>query len=194
MGTAVVFAITVGEQLLEVYCVLVNRFHYTMDVAMAILLVLLFYTNGSISVAAKWWVNHPRKHEQGISAERRKRIQEALHENDPEAADAVVVLSPEQLRSDGDVFVPPCCIPFCCFSGGQHIFSDTEVRSFLEHSILTPRHLEALDDMCIRTTTLAETAAKHEPVQGKYLRLSDQSAAPTLLTSVQQMRSDKGEA
>lgn len=162
---AFVFAITVGEQMLEVYCVLLNRFHYTMDVAMAILLVFLFYTNGSISVVAKWWVLYPRKRDRELSQESRMQIQNALEETDPELANAVVVLRAEDLQSDGDVFVPPCCVPFCCFAGGQHIFSDVELRSFMEHSHVTPSRLEALDGMFIRTQTMADELARTQQLQ-----------------------------
>ena len=33
--------------------VIANRFHYTMDVMMAILLTLLIYTSGPVAIAAK---------------------------------------------------------------------------------------------------------------------------------------------
>lgn len=49
--------LAVTEQALEVYLVLKNRFHYTMDVVMAILITFLFYTNGTVSMVADWWTN-----------------------------------------------------------------------------------------------------------------------------------------
>jgi len=52
----VVMAITMGEQIVEVYFVLLNRFHYTMDVVMAILFTFLFFTNGAIAEFTKKWV------------------------------------------------------------------------------------------------------------------------------------------
>merc|ERR1712100_188405 len=49
---SVVFGI---DQLLEISAVLMNRFHYTMDIIMALLLVLLWYTNGPMSIFSQWW-------------------------------------------------------------------------------------------------------------------------------------------
>merc|ERR1712194_918815 len=47
--------IVLAEQCLEVYLVLKNRFHYTMDVIMALILVALLYTNAVFTVSAKRW-------------------------------------------------------------------------------------------------------------------------------------------
>jgi len=39
----------------DVILILMNRFHYTMDVILALVLVLLVYTNGAIQVFVRWW-------------------------------------------------------------------------------------------------------------------------------------------
>lgn len=104
----IVGLIAVGEQVVEVYCVLLNRFHYTMDVAMAIMLTFLFYTNGSIAVAEKWWVSW------GVAKNADFDVEDPL-----------------SLDSHGDVLVPPCCVPFCCLTGGQHIYSDDDVKRMI---------------------------------------------------------------
>ena len=40
---------------LEIFLVLSNRFHYTTDVVLAVLLTFLWYTSAPICIAAKWW-------------------------------------------------------------------------------------------------------------------------------------------
>merc|ERR1719261_1209281 len=49
--------VLLGEQLMEIVLVIENRFHYTMDVAMALVLTLLFFTSGPVNIAAKRWEN-----------------------------------------------------------------------------------------------------------------------------------------
>lgn len=50
-----VASLAVAEQGYEVYCVLINRFHYTLDVLLAIVLSMLFFTNGVIARWSKKW-------------------------------------------------------------------------------------------------------------------------------------------
>jgi len=50
-----VASVAVIEQCYEVYCVLVNRFHYSLDVILAIILSMLFFTNGAIARWSKSW-------------------------------------------------------------------------------------------------------------------------------------------
>ena len=45
------------QQVLEITLVLENRFHYTMDVVMAIIITLLIYSTGPVAIAAKSWQN-----------------------------------------------------------------------------------------------------------------------------------------
>merc|ERR1740115_716470 len=61
-----VYIVCIAEQMIEIVLVLRNRFHYTMDVAMALLLSLLFFTNGTIGVVARKWYFWKRtfKHDQ----------------------------------------------------------------------------------------------------------------------------------
>lgn len=40
---------------LDVILILMNRFHYTMDVMLALFLVLLVHTNGVIAIFVRWW-------------------------------------------------------------------------------------------------------------------------------------------
>lgn len=50
-----VSALAIGQQVGEIYYVLLSRFHYTSDVVVALMLTFLFYTNGAISIFAKQW-------------------------------------------------------------------------------------------------------------------------------------------
>jgi len=86
-----------------------NQFHYTMDAVMTISLVLLLYTNAPVTVAAKWWSGQHLDDEGGD----RKELRQHLKTN---------------LNSDGDIFIPPCCVPFCCMWGRYHVYGDNKVR------------------------------------------------------------------
>jgi len=132
---ALVVSITVGQQSVEIYFVILNRFHYTSDVAMAILLTLLFFTNGSISIVAKSWRNLGASEAvwgtkaaltPSTATSVRKQL-EVLREET--GIDDLVVMRASDVKSMGDVLVPPCCVPFCCFRGRHHILSDNDIRN-----------------------------------------------------------------
>jgi hypothetical protein len=76
-----VYIVCISEQVIEIVLVLRNRFHYTMDVAMALLLSLLFFTNATIGVVARKWYFWGRtfKHDREDDAIKRQRTQ-ALHD------------------------------------------------------------------------------------------------------------------
>merc|ERR1719401_1786366 len=83
--TAIV-ALTVSEQLLEIYVVTLDRFHYTMDVYMALVVTFLIYTNVvPARVAKKWW-----------------RL--GGYSEEPGGPDAKI----RKLKSQSEVFVPEC--------------------------------------------------------------------------------------
>jgi len=98
----------VGEQVLEVYEVLKSRFHYSMDVLVAIVITFLVFTNSAVCIAAKSWVMW--------------RAPASV-----DTSDSVFRL----FRSSGDVFIPICCIPFCCVPNRQHMFDDSDVEDLL---------------------------------------------------------------
>jgi len=122
-----VMILCVGEQILEVTLVLQNRFHYTMDVFMAILLTMLIYTNGTVSVFAKWWFHwepgqedkEDELHEQRMS-ELPPEVTAWLEKNHHDWA----LVPKAEVRSEGDVWTPICCVPFCFFWGRTHLVSD----------------------------------------------------------------------
>jgi hypothetical protein len=57
----VMYVVCITEQTVEIVLVLWNRFHYTLDVVLAIILTLLFFTNGSIAIVARNWYLFHRK-------------------------------------------------------------------------------------------------------------------------------------
>ena len=69
-----------------------------MDVAVALIFVFLFYSNPAIAIMAEWWT--------GIIQlpPGRPKLKEPLEGHD-----------------QGDLMVPPCCIPFCFIQGRYHI-------------------------------------------------------------------------
>merc|ERR1719401_3422487 len=94
--TAIV-ALTVSEQLLEIYVVTLDRFHYTMDVFMALVVTFLIFTNVvPARVAKAWW--------------RCGWYSDAVEKN-PEK-----YIKSRTLKSQSEVFVPECCVPFCMFA------------------------------------------------------------------------------
>merc|ERR1712137_1085237 len=40
----------------DLYLILVNHFHYTVDVLLAIMVTLLLYTNAGVSILTDWWL------------------------------------------------------------------------------------------------------------------------------------------
>jgi len=95
------------QQSIEVGMVLQNRFHYTSDVFLAILLTFLWYTSAPICIAAKWWAG----------------LGEA--EYNYEIKD-MVLIPREALQAD--VWLPTFCVPFCCLTGSHHVISDRSLH------------------------------------------------------------------
>jgi len=71
----------------DLYLIVVNHFHYTVDVVVAIMLTLLFYTNSALAVFTDWFVDVWEPDNQRHTIE------------------------------DGMIWIPPFCFPFCCFNG-----------------------------------------------------------------------------
>jgi len=110
----------IGEQCLEIYFVERTRFHYTMDVVMAMVMVFLVFTNGPIAVFAKQW------EQRGLRLLQGRQQMPNPH------------MTAEQLGEDmhwwnsrGDIFIPPCCVPFCCFAGREHLYSDRQLHDIV---------------------------------------------------------------
>jgi len=72
----------------DLYLIVINHFHYTVDVALSLVLTLLLYTNAGIAIFTDWFVEVG----EGSSNER-------------------------YTTDNGMIWIPPFCIPFCFFNG-----------------------------------------------------------------------------
>jgi len=112
------------QQSLEIYFVLLNRFHYTTDIVMAVVLTFLLYMNGSIAMCAKCWrnlfVSFPRNWTSDIrwhAFDRRKDDERRIWET--------------ALNSSGTIYIPFCCSPRWFQSTRQHIFTDDDLTDLM---------------------------------------------------------------
>jgi len=143
--------ITIGEQAIEIYAVEKSRFHYTSDIIVALIMTFLLYTNGVIAVASKMWSVHGweqvmilkeyynkigKRHTEWDDCE-----DSAEMNSDNDNFDKVITQQTESggwkhLVSGGDIFIPPCCIPCCCYSGREHIYSDRKIKNIIDKFVL----------------------------------------------------------
>jgi len=122
------YAICIAEQCLEFALVIHNRFHYTLDVVMAIVMTLLVFTSSPVCIAAKWWAS---------DKQHAKPAKEAVKDFDrfeklaKEAKEHGFILIPaEEMRSEADIWLPVFCVPFCCLHGRHHLVSDAIYRKW----------------------------------------------------------------
>jgi len=132
---AFVITFCLGEQILEATLVLKDRFHYTMDVVMAVLLTFLWFTSAPVILAARKWANWDGPFAKGSVEETHGSVAETedqiMHmpwykeHFHPESQFRVVhVGSHDAYGEHGDLEVPRCCIPFCCCPGRHHLVRD----------------------------------------------------------------------
>lgn len=136
------------EQAIEIYAVEKSHFHYTSDIIVSLLMTFLFYTNGVIAISAKRWagmhLNHARDFFQiefkmftdkitGDEWDIQEDIAESLEANGAVPNAPKVPKNWAALVSGGDIFIPPCCLPFCCLAGREHIYSDGQIKHILEN-------------------------------------------------------------
>lgn len=117
--------LAIGEQTVEIYCVLKSRFHYSMDIAMAVLVTFLFYTNSVVAIFAKQW---EFRGFHLFGGPREKFTPNPIEPSGRRFRDK------EMWVSAGDVYVPICCVPFCLLQGRGHLYTDNGlVRIFEEY-------------------------------------------------------------
>ncbi|CAE8740252.1 unnamed protein product, partial [Polarella glacialis] len=98
-----------GMVCLDVIMILANRFHYTMDVILAIVITLAFYTNGAVAVFVDWWAD-------------KLWLPHLDHALCPECNRPGGRKSlPDRLHHEGEMMIPPCCVPFCGFQGRYQV-------------------------------------------------------------------------
>lgn len=83
--------------LVDVCLILMNRFHYTIDVILAVVLTLLFYTNGAIAIAVEHLAAEDKNEKCDCG---RKKVEPT---------------------DESEFMLPPCCVPFCTISGRYYI-------------------------------------------------------------------------
>lgn len=144
--------LTILQQSFEVVAIEVSHFHYTTDVVVAFMMTFLIYTNSVICVSAECWTRtvvdkfslsyFKQMVGLGSSVGSNGSVAKAfdcdlenlsLEELELKSdLDAWVL---DHMDSKADVFIPFCCVPFCCFSGREHMFSDDHVdRLMREHA------------------------------------------------------------
>lgn len=142
--------LSVGEQLIEISIVEETRFHYTSDVVTALVMTFLFYTNGAIAVSAKRWSQDGLKPLMALPAAARVYFYsrkvgddwDAVQDDSEQAESPAVRLEREfkpswrRLVSKADIFIPPCCVPFCCLAGREHIYSDRMVKDIVDAFVI----------------------------------------------------------
>jgi len=87
--------------ILDVVLILMNQFHYTVDVFLALFAVYLFYTNALVARAATWWATELWVPQHNLLYAGRMSATSFL----------------------GNVMNPPCfcCLPFCFMSDRYHV-------------------------------------------------------------------------
>jgi len=138
-----------GVVLADVILMLMNRFHYTIDVFLAILIVYLYYTNAPLARAVDWWSD-----ELWV----------------PKNKQRLVELSTKSYKS-GEVMIPPCfpCPPFCLMYGRYYLTKE-DADSSTDRLIFTylMTHPEEFAD-------LLELAANHEDNESRYRGVDSES-------------------
>eukprot|EP00929_Paragymnodinium_shiwhaense_P011979 TRINITY_DN11846_c0_g1_i2.p1 TRINITY_DN11846_c0_g1~~TRINITY_DN11846_c0_g1_i2.p1 ORF type:complete len:491 (+),score=52.44 TRINITY_DN11846_c0_g1_i2:137-1609(+) len=146
------------QQSLEIYLVLRNRFHYTSDIVMAVLITFLFYTNSSICVNSKSWKHwdghlqhlwgysrmHADRHSALVDLHTKvedKHVREWLEEH----KEKYHLVVGKRFQPEGDILVPVCCVPFCFQHGIQHIISD---HHYIEWSESTVKQCTMVEETC----------------------------------------------
>lgn len=122
--------------LADITLILLNKFHYSIDVVLAIIVVFLYYTNAAISRSVAWW------------------------------ADEVWVpkgnrLAVKSYSGNGEIFIPPCFCPFCLMSG-RYTIQNTSNESFLQHATSIYHANLAVDDPESFFDHLHKVVAFHE--------------------------------
>jgi len=115
--------LTAAEQAVEIWAVLSDRFHYSMDILMAIVITFLFYTNGAMCTAAKYWVFWMRS-PSDLGPE-------FWHKSPLNLAQTHADQAAPALYSGGDVLVPICCFPCCCLAGREHLYNDYQIEGII---------------------------------------------------------------
>jgi len=108
IGLGVVF---IAAQVAEVYLALAGNAFYSGDVLAAYILIFLCYTNAPLQLTVMWWCRL------GDHSDKPKKAR------GPKLSGPWVQfpIAPNNVREEGDLFVPTCCVPFCLCDGYHHL-------------------------------------------------------------------------
>mmetsp|Transcript_45156 Transcript_45156/g.130755 ORF Transcript_45156/g.130755 Transcript_45156/m.130755 type:complete len:850 (-) Transcript_45156:56-2605(-) len=101
----------------DVESAIANRFHYTMDIVIALVLSLLIFSSPAIAAATEFWA---------VDLDAEHNFLESV------CAGSSVARSDKDL---GDLLVPPCCFPLCCFPGRYHLSSLPDRQEAFEQEL-----------------------------------------------------------
>lgn len=93
--------------MLDVVCILMNRFHYSMDVFLALLITALIYTNGAIAIWVAYWAE--------------LWIIDADKPPHRDKCGGIDCREHEDFDYYGELMIPPCCVPFCTVDGSYYV-------------------------------------------------------------------------
>lgn len=119
----ILYIACIAEQVTEFVLVILNRFHYTVDVFQAVLFTFLWYTSAPISVISKTWANLGEPTQSFEGSESSRQMTELGKIAKTRGFDEVRIASKHHFRSEGDIWVPACC----CYHGRHHLVSDADL-------------------------------------------------------------------
>mmetsp|Transcript_5533 Transcript_5533/g.8239 ORF Transcript_5533/g.8239 Transcript_5533/m.8239 type:complete len:338 (+) Transcript_5533:3-1016(+) len=108
IGELVLNIVVIGCMVSDLTLIILNHFHYTVDVLLSLFVTLLLYTNAGIAVLTDWWVE--------LGEER------SVEENADYRVD------------DGSIWLPVLLLPCCCFQGFYSVKKEKEPSQVLEGS------------------------------------------------------------
>jgi len=135
LALLLVSALSVGEQAVEIYYVMLSRFHYSSDIVVALLLTFLFYTNSAVAMFAKQWELRGL-HVFWPSWAWGRTVSHSPSTRSINGIDTNRWQRKDMWISKGDVYIPWCCFPFCCMSGRGHLYSDDGILEIYRQAML----------------------------------------------------------
>lgn len=112
----------VGSLLLLLMCcdvelIMASRIHYTMDIVIALVLSLLLFSSPAVAAATEYWA---------VDLDGERGLLESSCSRGA---------SRDGEKDLGDLLVPPCCFPLCCFPGRYHLSGLPDRKEVFEREL-----------------------------------------------------------
>jgi len=157
---AFVVVVCVAQQAVEISLVIMSRFHYTMDVLLAVIITLLWYTNGPLVLFSQWWASLFQKEFYAYN-----RIEnDTMHVHNEK----------DSIRAEGDLYIPPCCLPFWCLARGYHHFFSTRDFGTFGGNVT---NIEPSESFHVAAQVIAERDQRTKKVMQRKWELTSQIAS-----------------